>query len=65
MPVSDSQTRIDIRTHDSPVLLTTCVGIHGGDLLDTVAPTTIEEYRFLLNIGKAVGEKDMPPLRLP
>jgi hypothetical protein len=64
-PVSDSQTRIDVRTHDSSVVLTTNVGVHGGNLLDKVAPTTIEEYRFLLVVGKAVGERDMPPLRLP
>lgn len=64
-PVSDSQTRIDIHTYDTSVLLATGVGVHGGNLLDRVTPTSIEEYRFLLTIGNALGEKDMPPLRLP
>lgn len=30
-----------------------------------VEPTTIEEYEILLKIGRALGEKDMPPLILP
>ena len=61
-PVSDSQTRVDIRTFDSNVLITTNVGVHGGDFVEAVAPTSIEEYRFLLTIGNKVGEKGMPSL---
>jgi hypothetical protein len=64
-PVSDSQTKIDVATWDSNVLIATGVGIHGGDYVEMVAPTTIEEYRFLLKIGEAIGEKEMPPLQLP
>lgn len=64
-PISDSQTKIDVVTWDSKVLITTDVGVHGGDYVETVTPTTIEEYRFLLMVGKKVGEKDMPPLQLP
>lgn len=30
-----------------------------------VEPSTIEEYEILLEIGKLVGEKGMPPLQLP
>ncbi len=30
-----------------------------------VKPSTIEEYEILLRIGKLVGEKDMPSLKLP
>jgi hypothetical protein len=30
-----------------------------------VEPSTIEEYEILLEIGKLVGEKDMPPIHLP
>jgi len=30
-----------------------------------VEPSTIEEYEILLEIGKLVGEKGMPPLSLP
>lgn len=64
-PVSDNQTRIDVRAYDSTVLLATKDGVHGGDRVDRVAPTTIEEYRFLLAVGNAVGEKEMPLLHLP
>ena len=63
-PISASLTRIDIRTFDCNVLIATNVGIHGGDYVELVAPTTIEEYRFLLTIGNKVGEKGMPPLRV-
>ena len=64
-PESDSQTKVEIRTSGSNVLLATNVGIHGGDYLGEVAPTTIEEYRYLLMVGSKVGEQGMPPLRLP
>jgi len=63
--VSDSQTKVEISTSESNVLLATNVGVHGGDYIDEVAPTTIEEYRYLLMIGAKVGEQGMPPLRLP
>ncbi len=64
-PVSDAETRIDIRARESNVLLATNAGVHGGDFIDAVPPTTIEEYRFLLMVGGKVAEKDMPPLQLP
>jgi hypothetical protein len=64
-PESDSQTKVEISTSKSNVLLATNVGIHGGDYLAEVAPTTIEEYRYLLMIGSKVGEHGMPSLRLP
>jgi hypothetical protein len=64
-PESDSRTKVEISTSQSNVLLATNVGIHGGDYLDEVAPTTIEEYRYLLMIGSKVSEQGMPPLRLP
>jgi hypothetical protein len=63
-PISDSQTRVEIRAHDSNVLLARNVGIHGGDYLKAVAPTTIEEYRFLLTVGNKVGEQGMPLVRV-
>jgi hypothetical protein len=62
---SDSQTKVDVRTTESTVLLGTKAGIHGGDFIENVAPTTIEEYRYLLWIGSKVGEGGMPPLQLP
>jgi hypothetical protein len=36
-----------------------------GDRTIEVEPTTIEEYEILLEIGKLVGEKNMPPINLP
>jgi hypothetical protein len=65
IPESDSQTKVEISTSESNVLLVNNVGIHGGDYLDDVAPTTVEEYRYLLMIGSKVGEQGMPPLKLP
>jgi len=64
-PVSDSKTRVDIRTSESKVRIGANFGGHGGAYYERVAPTTIEEYRILLKIGRALGEQDMPPLRLP
>jgi hypothetical protein len=64
-PEPDSQTRVDIRASEPSVLLETGVGVHGGDFLERVEPTTIEEYRILMNIGRQVGEKGMPQLQLP
>jgi hypothetical protein len=63
-PVSDSQTRVDIRTFDSNVLIATNVGVHGGDYVEAVAPTTIEEYRFLLTNRQQSGRDRDPPLRV-
>jgi hypothetical protein len=62
---SDSRTKVEITTSDSNVLLGTGVGVHGGDFIENVAPTTIEEYRYLLTIGRKIGEQGMPPLHLP
>jgi hypothetical protein len=64
-PESDSRTKVEIAASDSDVLLGTGVGVHGGDFVDSVTPTTIEEYRYLLTIGGKVGEQEMPPLHLP
>jgi hypothetical protein len=64
-PVSDSKTRVDVRTSESKVRIGANFGGHGGDYYNPVAPTTIEEYRILMKIGAVLGEQDMPPLRLP
>ncbi len=64
-PVSDSKTRVDVRTSESKVRIGANFGGHAGDYYERVAPTTIEEYRILLKIGTALGEQNMPPLRLP
>jgi hypothetical protein len=64
-PVSDSKTRVDVRTSESKVRIGANFGGHEGDYYNPVAPTTIEEYRILMKIGAVLGEQDMPPLRLP
>jgi hypothetical protein len=64
-PVSNTNTRVDIQTSKSKVRIGPNFGAHGGDSSEPVAPTTIEEYRILLKIGSALGERGMPPLQLP
>ena len=38
---------------------------HAGYRWKSVEPTTIEEYKILLRIGKLAGEKNMPQLKRP
>lgn len=66
--INENETKIEVIAHNSEVLY------FGFDIFGTghsyvnfkkVGPTTIEEYEILLRIGKLVGEKDMPPLKLP
>lgn len=64
-PVSDSKTRVDVQTSESKVRIGPNFGAHGGESYEPVTPTTIEEYRILLKIGSALGERGMPPLQLP
>ena len=42
-----------------------CIPSHCGYRWKKVEPTTIEEYKILLRIGKLAGEKNMPPLSRP
>lgn len=65
IPVSDSKTRVDVQTSESEVRIGPNFGAHGGDSYEPVPPTTIEEYRILLKIGSALGERGMPLLQLP
>lgn len=64
-PMSDSETRVEVRAVQSQVRIGPSFGFHGGDYYEWVAPTTIEEYRILLLIGERLGEQGMPPLQLP
>lgn len=66
--INEQETKIEVITHNPEVLY------FGFDIFGTghsyvntkkVEPTTIEEYEILLRIGKLVGEKDMPSLKLP
>jgi len=62
---SESTTQVSVQTSQSQVRIGPNIGGHGGDYYEWVAPTTIEEYRILLKIGRAVGEPGMSALRLP
>lgn len=63
----DNRTHISVITHQPSVINgSVCCGLHGYKSNDVaVAPTTIEEYRILLFIGRILGVSNMPPLRLP
>jgi hypothetical protein len=63
--VSESKTAVTVMTSHSAVRMGPSYLVHGGDYYEYVAPTTIEEYRFLLAIGSALGESNMPPLQIP
>jgi hypothetical protein len=68
--IDQTHTRVIIKTIDPKIII-------GKELLPslphftrmpeyfTVEPSTIEEYEILIEIGKLVGEKGMPPLHLP
>ena len=64
-PVSDSKTQVSVQTSGSMVRIGPTFAAHGGNYLEPVPPTSIEEYRILLKIGSALGEPAMPPLSLP
>jgi hypothetical protein len=66
-PVDDNRTQVAVITHDPTVINgSKCCGPHGYVANDVaVEPTTIEEYKILMFIGRVLGERDMPPLRLP
>ncbi len=61
------RTRVEVLTLEPYVICGSYPSlVHGplGRFVD-VPPTSIEEYRLLLAIGRGLGVKDMPPLRLP
>jgi hypothetical protein len=64
-PRSDSVTEVLVETTNAEVVIGPSFGMHGGNLDRWVAPTTVEEYRFLQTIGCVLGEEGMPPLELP
>jgi hypothetical protein len=63
----NTNTQISVITHKPSVINgSVCCGLHGYKSNDVaVEPTTIEEYRILLFVGRILGVTDMPPLRLP
>ncbi len=62
--LDDNSTKVTITTHDPTVINgSKCCGLHGYMANDvTVEPTTIEEYKILLFIGRVLGAGDMPRL---
>lgn len=66
-PINEAGTKITVITHAPEVLYSSGPIISGHAYVDfkKVEPTSIEEYEILLRIGKLVGEKGMPPLKLP
>jgi hypothetical protein len=62
-----NSTKVSVVTHNPTVINgSRCCGLHGYVSNDVpVEPTTIEEYKILLFIGRLLDARDMPPLRLP
>ena len=60
-----SMTEVRVETTNAEVAIGPSFGMHGGNLNRGVAPTTVEEYRFLQTVGCVLGEQGMPPLTLP
>lgn len=64
-PRGDSLTEVRVETTNAAVVVGSSFGVHGGNLNHWVAPTTVDEYRFLRTVGCLLGEEEMPPLELP
>lgn len=65
--LSGNNTKVSVIVHNPTVINgSKCCGLHGYVSNDVpVEPTTIEEYKILLFIGRLLGQQNMPPLRLP
>jgi hypothetical protein len=63
----DNNTQVSVITHEPSVINgSKCCGPHGYVSNNVpVEPTTIEEYKILLFVGRILGAREMPPLRLP
>jgi hypothetical protein len=67
-PEGDGRTQVKVLTHRSQVIarLDESWSPHGSSFVFVdVPPTTIEQYRALLAIGRELGAHDMPPLITP
>jgi hypothetical protein len=64
---TENSTKVSVITHNPTVINgSKCCGLHGYVSNDVpVEPTTIEEYKILLFVGRLLGAQNMPPLRLP
>ena len=69
IPGPKGETRVVVFPHEPEVINgESWWGPHNlspANIYTSVAPTTIEEYRILLELGSALGEANMPPLLLP
>jgi hypothetical protein len=66
--LDERKTRVEIFTYGSYVVtgLDESWSPHGPSLISAeVDPTTIEQYQILLDIGRQLGAKEMPPLLTP
>jgi hypothetical protein len=68
--IDETHTKVKITTIEPRIiigreLLPSPPNMVRKDKTMPVEPSTIEEYKILLDIGRLVGEKDMPPLNLP
>jgi len=68
IPVDGSRTKVEVSTLKPEVIAgKTWWGVHGvpANIYVTVTPTTVEEYRILLEIGAALHTAGMPVLVQP
>ncbi len=66
VPVNASKTRVDILTHDSFIEAgTEWHPFARAGIFVNVPATTIEEYQILLDVGKQLGDRNMPKLITP
>lgn len=68
--IDENHTKVSIKTIDPKIIigrefLPSPPNMVRKDKIMSVEPSTIEEYEILLEIGRLVGEKDMPSLSLP
>jgi hypothetical protein len=68
--IEEKKTKVSIRTLEPEVIIgrelfPSLPHLVRKDKTLPVEPSTIEEYEILLKIGNLLGERDMPPIRLP
>jgi hypothetical protein len=65
VPISPVETRVTVIAHDPEVIAgESWWGPHGSpaNIYKSVKPTSIEEYKILLELGSSLGAVNMPPL---
>jgi len=67
VPISRGETRVTVIAHNPEVIAgLSWWGLHGSpaNIYKSVKPTSIEEYKILLELGSSLGAVNMPPLLL-